>query len=83
MKKSLFAIGFVVVTVGCSTINVNIGDEAIRRASKCSTNAVVSATNVCTNGSETVVGSASILVNINMNAAKDIKPDSNLSLTPQ
>jgi hypothetical protein len=70
-----------VVAAGCSTITVNIGDRAIEAASAAGTNAVASAQCRTTNSVQRTSGAATILVQVNMNAAKDIKPDSTLSLT--
>lgn len=72
---------FVALAAGCSSITVNIGDRAIEAAAASGTNAVASAECRMTNSVQRASGSASILVQIHMNSAKDIKPDSTLSLT--
>ena len=66
---------------GCSTVIVNVGDKAIEAANGCTTNAVVSESFTGTNSTSVVNGSASILITVNMNAAKDISPNTTIPLT--
>jgi hypothetical protein len=82
MKRLTLLSLFSGLLAGCSTITVNLGDESIRQAAGCGTNAVSEAScDLGTNGTQRAAGSASILIQINMNAQKDIKPDSTLTLT--
>lgn len=81
MKLTILILAVAAFATGCSTVTINVGDAAIRAASGCATNAVVSAWSVSGTNSAATHGSAAILINVTMNVPKDIKPDSTLTLT--
>lgn len=81
-KLSIVVAVFGTLLVGCSTIVVNIGDKAIEQycSKKGQTNAVLRSESVGTNFVVKTEAQATLIVNINMNATKDVSPDSKLSL---
>jgi starvation-inducible outer membrane lipoprotein len=77
---ALAAVAAVAVTA-CSTINVNIGTSpATEQAGTNSVGRLESEFSSPSNGVARTVASGGIVVNINMNAAKDIKPATTATL---